>query len=77
MADPSKRLTIEQLAQHPWMQIKEHGANEVKEYFDSCYSNESSYTTADSEGEGKAREVINSYQDRVRGGIAGDDSDEE
>ena len=59
------------------MQIKEHAANDVKEYFDQCLSNESSYTTADSVGEGKAREFINNYE-RVRG--SGDkvvDSEEE
>ena len=41
-------------------------------------SNESSYTTADSVGEGKARTFINSYEERVRG--SGDivvDSDDE
>ena len=34
MADPSKRLSYEEIANHPWMQIKEYGAGQVKEYFD-------------------------------------------
>ena len=60
------------------MEIKEYSAGQVKEYFDQCLSNESSYTTADSVGEGKARTFINSYEERVeRRGDKVVDSDDE
>ena len=60
------------------MQIKARTKDEIKEYFDQSLSNDTSYTTASSEGESNAREAINAYQERVRGSPAPEnDSDEE
>ena len=75
LADPSKRPNHEQILQHPWMQIKSQGKDEIKDYFDQMLSSNQSCTTASSSGESKAREMINSYMER-RGSPVDDDDEE-